>query len=548
MGPLVEHLVTQGRDALAVGNLPGARTFLEEATEVEAGGPALELLAEAVYRLDGLSSSAEIGARACATYEGEGRSLDAARVARTLAYQHVLHGDGVLVTGWIERARGLVAAYPASVEQLWIDVFDALADHDRTSRERVWRSVIDRAGALGGVAVENDARALLGRSCVDGGQLAEGMVLLDRALTAVHAGAVDEHVVHEGCWGLMLAACEAARDVRRFDQWAPLERRVMAGRGPLAIGAVCATYRGGVLVAAGRHGEAEESLAAALDHWRDGWAPVRHGTLARLAELRLAQGRADEAGQLLRGAEEHPDAGPVLAQVHLAAGEHSRARDRIERSLKEAHGVRRGRLLLLLVDAWIADGNVEAAERAARELEAVPDAGASRYLRAVVPSARGRVLLAREDTTAAAHALRSAVSACDHARLPLETARARLDLARALSFSAPDVAVAEARMALETAAGCEARAEIDQAAAVLRDLGIAAPSGPPSRGMLTRRESEVLELLGLGLGNPEIARRLVLSRKTVEHHVSRVLMKLGLRNRAEAAAYAVRTATDRARD
>jgi DNA-binding NarL/FixJ family response regulator len=57
---------------------------------------------------------------------------------------------------------------------------------------------------------------------------------------------------------------------------------------------------------------------------------------------------------------------------------------------------------------------------------------------------------------------------------------------------------------------------------------------------LSPRQMEVLALLANGLGNGEIAERLVLSERTVEHHVAAILRGLGVRTRTEAAADAVR--------
>ncbi len=80
----------------------------------------------------------------------------------------------------------------------------------------------------------------------------------------------------------------------------------------------------------------------------------------------------------------------------------------------------------------------------------------------------------------------------------------------------------------------------------LRERGIrGVPRGPRRRTRenpagLTARELEVLTLLGDGLRNAQIARQLVLSEKTVDHHVSAILRKLDVSTRGEAAAAAAR--------
>jgi DNA-binding CsgD family transcriptional regulator len=105
------------------------------------------------------------------------------------------------------------------------------------------------------------------------------------------------------------------------------------------------------------------------------------------------------------------------------------------------------------------------------------------------------------------------------------------------------------RAALTEAVGVFAALGADAAAArarsLLRASGWAAPrraaSGPPRHpDGLTSREAEVLALLAEGLPDAGIAQRLVISRRTVEHHVSSILLKLGVRSRQEAASRAAR--------
>jgi DNA-binding NarL/FixJ family response regulator len=140
----------------------------------------------------------------------------------------------------------------------------------------------------------------------------------------------------------------------------------------------------------------------------------------------------------------------------------------------------------------------------------------------------------------AVNLLQQSVNGFARLGLRLEAAQARLDLARALASQSPPAAIETARHARNELEAFGAVRHADAAAALMRSLGAKGRAGPRSLGSLSRRETEVLRLVGEGLSNRDIASRLFISPKTAEHHVGRVYSKLGLKSRAEAAAYAVR--------
>jgi DNA-binding CsgD family transcriptional regulator len=115
---------------------------------------------------------------------------------------------------------------------------------------------------------------------------------------------------------------------------------------------------------------------------------------------------------------------------------------------------------------------------------------------------------------------------------------------RALMLSLLDDAEALVE-ALELARALGAEPLTRRVTGRMRELGIRVPQGPRERTRanpagLTARQAEVLALVAEGLTNAEIADRLVVSQRTVEHHVAAVLTKLGATSRREAA----RRATD----
>jgi DNA-binding NarL/FixJ family response regulator len=479
--------------------------------------------------------------RAYEAYRREGDLLAAARAARTVGwFRGWVLGDWAVHQGWLRRARTLLEQAGAGA-QGWLLLEDARAGSDLESQRRLYLQVIDLARATGDCDLECEATASLGIMLVFSGLVPEGMAYLDDALAAICGGDVDELSVVEGCLCGLLNACERTHDVIRAQQWLRAAAGVFERRRLTAVAGYCRAHYASILISGGRWVEAEEELAAALQILPSPSA-VRDSAVCRLAGLRVRQGRFEEAEELLGGLDHHEEAVHPLAALHIGRGRPQLAVELLERALA-APGLPdyvEVPLLAQVVDAHVAVGASAAARASSARLTEVACDQPAPYLKALAALARART--GDGDPRSRLH---EAMSLFAEANTPVELAQCRLALARVLAGDRPTVAIAEAEAARKALEQLGASRDAAAAAALLRSLGAPAPAGPRQTGPLTKRESEVLTLLEQGLTNAEIGERLFISGKTVEHHVGRILTKLGLRSRTEAAARAAREKSGR---
>jgi DNA-binding NarL/FixJ family response regulator len=366
------------------------------------------------------------------------------------------------------------------------------------------------------------------------------MALLDEAMAiATSAESQDPLAIGDACC-TTLTACERLYDPQRALDWGRAISEFFRRRRFLPLLSWCRSVYAGFLIATGRWQEAESALEDALKAEAALPHPNRAAALIQLGDLRLRQGRLEEAERLLAGLEDRPAALDTMVGIHLARGDVELAAERVKRQLANAvRPAARAEALALLAQVEIERSDAGAAAKAsAGAATAAAEAGREDLL------AWSAVLRSRSAAIAGeladAAALEAAIERLSALGMALEEADARLELARALAAEHPRSAIEQARAARRSFERLGAQRHADVAARRLRELGAPGRPAPRSSAALTRREQQVLALLGEGLSNPQIAERLVISPRTAEHHVRNVLAKLGLTNRAEAAAYAAR--------
>jgi DNA-binding NarL/FixJ family response regulator len=538
-----EDLV-RGREALAAGDWEAARRRFEAALGSAPPGEAEEGLGRALWWLHDLDGALTHVEGAYAAFRAAGERGRAARAALWLAREHAAgHGNRAASSGWHARAEGLIDGAADVPERGWLAIARAERAGAPEEIRRHAADALELARRLGDGDLEAAALVRVGFAEVAAGDVEAGMAKVDESMAAATGGEVAglETIGDVICVGI--GACEHAADWQRIEQWGQVVERWLERHEHVAVLGFCYACCAEMFVASGQWEMAEGMLSEGLGQMQRANLRARcvHPA-AKLAELRLLQGRVEEAEQLLAGFEELPESTHALAMLHLARGDVAMAAAVLHRRLNVIgqDNVLAAPFLALLVDVRLAQGDADGADETAGRLEAVADRSSLPRIAALARFARGRVSAAAGDPEAVRH-LEAAMAAFASQQQSLDAARARFELARTVSD--PEVAVGEARTALAEFDRLGAPREADAAAAFLRDRGVAGRTGPKNLGTLSRREQEVLALLGEGLTNAEIAARLFISTKTAGNHVSNVLGKLHLRSRSEAAAFATRNLT-----
>jgi DNA-binding CsgD family transcriptional regulator/tetratricopeptide (TPR) repeat protein len=539
-----DQLAEAARAAVTAGDWAAARSAFEALAAREPVAEALAGLGDVLWWLGETDEAVRYQEQAYAAFQRRGDPANGAMIAVGLYLTYrVSLGNAAAARGWLARAARLVAESDLAPLEGWVRLLRAHDSADPVLAERLATDARAVAIRFGDSDLELCALSQLGASLVRQGRSEEGTRLLDEAMAASLAGeSTRPHtVVYTSC--TLISACAETAELDHALQWIRAADAFEQRYGNPHLYTTCRTSLGAILFASGDWVGAERELRAALDIGVSAERAVCAEAAARLAELRLAQGRLEEAERLLEGFEEFETSGVILAALATARGDLAGAR-RI--ALRRAHalggetaeppGAYRPGLAACLEEGalWELLTQVTKAPEADEALERLAELASStacEQLHARALRASGRL---RRDPPSLERSLNLFI----RLHLPLEVGRTRLTLATLLTG---DDAVAEARAALAAFETLGAAREADAAAARLRELGVvAARGGPAGLGELTQREREVLDLLGEGLSNRELAERLFLSRKTVERHVRNVLFKLGLRNRAEAAAYVVR--------
>ena len=394
------------------------------------------------------------------------------------------------------------------------------------------------------------ARLVLAQALARTGKTAEATALFDELMVAVTVD--DVSPISVGIvYCAVIGECYQIADVERARAWtSALSGWCEAQPDLVPFRGQCLVHRVEILRLSGAWSKAIEEAeracawlsqaAARLDAARtEGDLPSFKYPVGaayyELAEIHRIRGELMTAADAYERASRYghsPE--PGLALLRLAQGRSKIAEATARRLLVQSQSrIRRANTLAACVEIMIAVGDLPAARSAADELGAIAAAANAPLLRARAAQWTGAVLRAEGNARAALGQLRAAWAAWQEIDAPYEAACVRASI----GLACRDL-LDEDGASLEFDAARRVFQRLAAAPDVARMSKLMGNAASAAGAALTAREVEVIGLVATGKTNRGIARQLSISKRTVDRHVSNILMKLELPSRSAATAYA----------
>lgn len=370
------------------------------------------------------------------------------------------------------------------------------------------------------------------------GRFTEAASLFDEIMVGVTVDNVSPVAVGV-VYCAVIDACRAVFDLGRAREWTTaLDRWCSTQPHMISFQGKCLVHRTEILRHSGAWSEALAEAQTACA-WSDGHSnSFRYPAGAafyELAEIHRLRGNVKEAAEAYRRASEFgqtPEPGFTLLQ--FAHGQRDLAAASIRRLMSEGQGsVPRPEVLRAAVEILTSTDDLVTARAAMEELSRISEQFHAPAVRALAAHAIGAVCLAEGDLPAALSSLREAWTLWQELEIPYEAARVRVLLGQVCQQLGDPVAAE-----FQFDGACRFFRRVSAEPDLARVEMLRKSTRTTGVHLLTARELQVIELIATGRTNREIARQLTISERTVDRHVSNILLKLNLPSRSAATAYA----------
>ncbi len=443
--PTQSTLLDRAREAAARGNWPKAHDLLGEAdASTPLRGPDLAFLADVAYAAGRLDVTIGAWERAYTQSMLAGDHQSAAGAAVRVA-MHLLFDTAFLapVRAWIKRAERLLRSDDETPIHAWLAVvrnYERMLSGDFDGARQWARRAIE-VGSKCDPAAAAVGRVAEARSLILGGEVSQGLALLDEAAVSTTSGELNP--LSTGIvYCEVVCALQALAQYDLAEEWTAAMEGWRHGQPVGSIHGRCRVHRAEILRLRGSCADAEKEALLACEELRPYLRRELGWPLTELGRIRLRMGDIPGAEEAFRAAHEVGwDPQPGLALVHLARGETTLAAKSIRDALEQPLNVpskelppntelRRAPLLEAQVEIEVEAGDLDRARSAAEELSRVAARFESRALTASAALASGRVRLAEGDTAGARREFETALDLWTEIGAPYETALARMGLAR----------------------------------------------------------------------------------------------------------------------